>query len=71
MFNEWILLIIGLIGLWFGAGIIIDNAKKFSEYIGISQSLIGLSVISIGTSLPEIATNILAGIDVTKGIDAP
>jgi len=70
MYIEIVLLIIGLIGLWYGAGIVIDNTKRFAQYIGISQSLIGLSVISIGTSLPEIATNIWAGIDVSRGIDA-
>jgi len=67
---ELILLLIGLLGLWFSAGIVIENTKKIAAYLGISQTLIGLSVISIGTSLPEISTNILAGIDVTKGIDA-
>lgn len=67
---EIVLLVVGLIGLWYGAGIIIENTKRFAQYIGISQSLIGLSVISIGTSLPEIATNIWAGIDVSRGIDA-
>lgn len=67
---ELILLLIGLLGLWFSSGIVVENTKKIASYMGISQTLIGLSVISIGTSLPEIATSILAGIDVTKGIDA-
>ena len=69
MLQPLILLILGLIGLWIGAILIIESAKKLAVRIGISQTLIGLSIISIGTSLPEIMTNVISGIGKAHGTE--
>jgi len=69
MIQPLIFLIVGLIGLWLGATFIVDSAKKLAARTGISQTLIGLSIISIGTSLPEIMTNVLSGIRISHGTD--
>lgn len=70
MVPSAILLILGIIGLWFGGGIIIPAAKRISERMKISEIVIGLTVVSIGTSIPEIATNITAGYSNLQGVEA-
>ncbi|MBK8504713.1 MAG: calcium/sodium antiporter [Saprospiraceae bacterium] len=50
----------GLAGLVFGGKWIVDGAVKIAEGFQISQSLIGLTVVAIGTSLPELATSAVA-----------
>ncbi len=62
------LLILGIVGLWFGSGLVVESSKKLAKAFKVSQTLVGLSIISIGTSLPEIFTNIFAGINVLNGI---
>jgi len=53
-------IVVGLIGLVFGGEWIVNGAVKIAERIGMSKSVIGLTVIAIGTSLPEMATSIVA-----------
>jgi len=68
MYLELLFLIIGIIGLWLGSLMVVESAKNLAKILGISQILIGLTVISIGTSLPEIATNIKSGLLKASGI---
>lgn len=53
-------IILGLTGLVIGGKWIVDGAVQIAEYFHISQSLIGLTVVAIGTSLPELATSAIA-----------
>lgn len=53
-------ILLGLLGLVFGGKWIVDGAIKIAEIFGVSQSLIGLTVVAIGTSLPELATSAVA-----------
>ena len=53
-------IILGLAGLVLGGQWIVDGAVKIAEYFGISQSLIGLTIVAVGTSLPELATSAIA-----------
>lgn len=69
MEKEVLFLIAGLIGLWIGSGIAIDFGKKIAEALKISTLIIGLTVTSVGTSLGEIVTNIVAGYHRLKGIE--
>lgn len=69
MEKEVLLLIAGLIGLWLGSGIAIDFGKKIAEALKISTLIIGLTVTSVGTSLGEIVTNIVAGYHRLQGIE--
>lgn len=50
----------GLAGLVLGGKWIVDGAVKIAEIFNVSQSLIGLTVVAIGTSLPELATSAIA-----------
>lgn len=54
------LIVGGFLGLVIGGKWIVDGAVKLAESFGFSQSLIGLTVIAIGTSLPELATSAIA-----------
>lgn len=53
-------IVIGLVGLIIGGRLIVTSAVSIAEVIGISERVIGLTVVSIGTSLPELATSIIA-----------
>ena len=55
-----ILILAGVLGLFFGGRFIVDSAVSISFSLGLSEALIGLTVIAIGTSLPELAASIIA-----------
>lgn len=67
---EFLLLLIGLVGVWLGAGLVVEHGKNLAKAWNISETFIGLTILSIGTSLPEIFTHIVASLDILKGIDA-
>ena len=50
----------GLLALIFGGKFIVDGAVALATALGISQSTIGLTIVAIGTSLPELATSAVA-----------
>jgi cation:H+ antiporter len=50
----------GLVLLIFGGKWIVDGAVKIAEAFNVSESLIGLTVVAVGTSLPELATSAIA-----------
>ena len=54
----WVIL--GLIGLTLGGKWIVDGAVQLATRFGMSQSLVGLTIVAIGTSLPELATSAMA-----------
>ena len=58
------MIILGLVGLFFGGQWIVNGAVLFASHFGISETLIGLTVVAIGTSLPELAAS---GIAAYKG----
>jgi len=53
-------LIAGLIGLPLGASLLVDNATAIATRMGVSDTIIGLTLLAIGTSLPELATTVVA-----------
>ncbi len=53
-------ILLGLAGLVLGGKWIVDGAVKIAEFFNVSQSLIGLTIVAIGTSLPELATSAVA-----------
>lgn len=55
-----IFILLGLAGLIIGGRLIVDSAVQIAQVIGLSERVIGLTVVSIGTSLPELATSIIA-----------
>ena len=59
-FKSVIFIILGLAGLAIGGKWIVDGAVQIAEFFNISQSLIGLTIVAVGTSLPELATSAVA-----------
>lgn len=55
-----LLLIAGIIGLPLGADFLVSGARAIALSIGISETVIGLTLVAIGTSLPELATTVVA-----------
>lgn len=53
-------ILFGIVGLALGGNIIVDNATKIAETMGVSEAMIGLTIVAIGTSLPELATVMVA-----------
>lgn len=52
--------VLGLAGLIWGADLMVDGAIRIARTVGVSQLVIGLTVVAVGTSLPELATSVLA-----------
>ncbi len=57
-----IYLVLGLIGLPMGAHLLVDNATIIARTYGVSETIIGLTLIAVGTSLPELATTVMAAL---------
>jgi cation:H+ antiporter len=55
-----LLLLAGVVGLYFGGVLIVDNATVIATNLGLSQAVIGILVVALGTSLPELATSAVA-----------
>lgn len=61
-------LIIGIIGLYLGGELVSNNAQVIAKAWGMSESMIGLTVVAMATSLPELITSIVAAIKKNSGI---
>ena len=53
-------LILGVIGLPLGADLLVTNASALAKGYGVSDAIVGLTLVAIGTSLPELATTFIA-----------
>jgi cation:H+ antiporter len=62
MLVNLILIIAGLCLLGLGSRLLIAGSVRIAEYLGISQLVIGLTIVAAGTSLPEVVTSIVAAI---------
>lgn len=55
-------LVLGLIGLPLGADLLVDSSVNIATAFGVSETVIGLTLVAIGTSLPELATTVMAAL---------
>ena len=58
--KSLIFIVIGLAGITLGSDWVVDGAKTIASAFGISENLIGLTIVAFGTSLPELMTSIVA-----------
>lgn len=61
--NIWLsacYILLGLAGLVFGSNLFVDSASSVASSLGVSESVIGLTIVAGGTSLPELATSVVA-----------
>ena len=53
-------MVLGILGLKFGSDLVVDNCVQVAERLGLSEKFIGMTIIAVGTSLPEIITGIIS-----------
>lgn len=56
----WTLIVIGLSGLVLGGKLVVDYAVELAQQLGVSEKIIGLTIVAAGTSLPELVTSVVA-----------
>jgi cation:H+ antiporter len=60
--KAWAMTLGGLVVLVIGARFLVDSATDIARTFGISEAIIGLTIVAVGTSLPELATSVIAAI---------
>ena len=58
--KSLLFLVIGVAGIVIGGDVVVDSASNIALKVGMSQTLVGLTIVSIGTSLPELVTSVVA-----------
>jgi cation:H+ antiporter len=61
-FKTWVYILLGFTGLFLGGKLVVDNSVIIARKLQVSEKLIGLTIVSIGTSLPELATSAVAAL---------
>lgn len=61
-YKIWGFIIIGIAGLIIGGKLVVDNSINIATQLGVSQKIIGLTIIAAGTSLPELVTSLVAAL---------
>lgn len=54
--------LLGLVGIVFGGDLVVSNATEIAYQWGMSETLVGLTIVAVGTSLPELVTSIVAAL---------
>ena len=60
--KQWILIIAGIAGVVVGAELVVNSAVSIMKVLGVSEKFIGLTIVAFGTSLPELATSVVAAL---------
>lgn len=60
VWKSLLFIVIGAVGIILGGDVVVDSASNIAAKFGMSQTLIGLTIVSVGTSLPELVTSIVA-----------
>ncbi|MCL1876922.1 calcium/sodium antiporter [Candidatus Saccharibacteria bacterium] len=58
--KSWLMIVAGVAGLTIGGKLIVDSATEIAATFGVSEGLIGLTIVAVGTSLPELMTSAVA-----------
>jgi len=58
--KSLIYIVLGLAGIVFGGDMSVEGAKEIARFFGLSEALIGLTIVAFGTSLPELVTSVIA-----------
>ena len=67
-YKTFTLFVLGSIGLWGGSEMLITGATDLAITLGVGERLIGVTVVSVGTSIPELAASIIAVLKKEKAI---
>lgn len=60
MMKSLIFIALGLAGIIWGGDLSVEGAKEIARFFGLSEAIIGLTIVAVGTSLPELVTSIIA-----------
>jgi cation:H+ antiporter len=60
--KQLIFILVGITGVVAGAQLVVDSAVKVMAILGVSEKFIGLTIVAFGTSLPELATSVVAAL---------
>ncbi|MCL7927560.1 MAG: sodium:calcium antiporter, partial [marine benthic group bacterium] len=63
--NPWMIalfIVAGAVALPIGADLVVNDSVRMAENLGVSETIIGLTILAIGTSLPELATTVVAAV---------
>lgn len=60
LFMCFLFIALGLVGIMVGGDFVVTSAKSIALEMGLSEKLVGLTIVSIGTSLPELVTSMMA-----------
>lgn len=60
MMKSLIFIALGLTGIIWGGDLSVEGAKEIARFFGLSEAIIGLTIVAVGTSLPELVTSIIA-----------
>lgn len=60
LFKAIMFTLVGLISIIIGSNFVVDSASALAKAIGVSERIIGLTIIALGTSLPELVTSVTA-----------
>jgi len=69
MMEPLIFLVLGLVGLWIGSQLAVTGYENVARRFRLSHLFIGLTVVAIGTSLPEIAVSVIGAVDILMGAE--
>lgn len=57
-----VLALVGLAAIIFGGDLVVDSASSIAMELGMSEALVGLTIVAVGTSLPELVTSVVAAV---------
>ena len=57
---PWLAILFGILAIAVGARLMVNSGVELARFLGVGEAIIGLSMIAIGTSLPELATSVVA-----------
>lgn len=60
--KQIVFIVVGILGVTIGAKLVVDNAVEIMKILGVSAKFIGLTIVALGTSLPELATSVVAAV---------
>ena len=61
-FISYIILLLGLLFLYFGSKYFVIGSKMLAEYFDVSEAIVGITIVAFGTSLPELSTGVAAAL---------
>ena len=62
IFAKIFLMVIGVVAIVYGGDFVVDSASNIAKSFGMSEKLVGLTIVAMGTSLPELVTSIVASL---------